>query len=49
MDGRTEKLHKTEFLVLTLQHILLIILLEFRVVRRCVRYGVGQEHGQQIL
>ena len=28
---------------------IIIIIQEFRVVRRCVRYGVGQEHGQQIL
>ena len=28
---------------------LIIVPLEFRVGRRCVRYGVGQEHGQQIL
>ena len=28
---------------------LIIVPMEFRVGRRCVRYGVGQEHGQQIL
>ena len=41
--------HKTGSQVMTPCLLLLIIIQEFRVVRRCVRYGVGQEHGQQIL